>query len=331
MKIRLIGANASKLGPSSTAQEALGGVSLAGKVAIVTGANSGIGTETARVLALGGAHVVMGCRSVAAGEQVAGALRAGLPAGAGSLEVQALDLADLASVRAFAERYLASGRPLHILVNNAGVMATPLGKTTQGFELQAGTNHVGHFLLTVLLRPRLEASAPARIVNVSSSFHTRGKAERLLETLEGDPGYTRRKYDRFDSYRDSKLANVLFTRQLAKVLPPSVEAFSIHPGIIPTNLMRSMGVLGSVARAVGRAFMKTIPQGAATSIYAATAPDLAGKSGAYLADYAIAQSSEDGRNDAMAARLWTVSEKLVADAMGSSGPRAAAAVARNMR
>jgi len=101
--------------------------------------------------------------------------------------------------------------------------------------------------------------------------------------------------------------------------------------VIPTNLMRSMGVLGSVARAVGRVFMKTIPQGAATSIYAATAPDLAGKSGAYLADCAIAQSSEDGRNDAMAARLWTVSEKLVADTMGSSGPSAAAAVARNMR
>src|SRR5260370_36078626 len=133
--------NASKLGPRSTPQDALGGVSLAGKVAIVTGANSGIGAETARVLALGGAHVVMGCRSVAAGEQVAGALRAGLPAGAGSIEVQALDLADLTSLRAVAGRYLPRGRPRPILGNNAGGMGTARGKTAQGFERRCGTQH----------------------------------------------------------------------------------------------------------------------------------------------------------------------------------------------
>src|SRR5262249_55514346 len=126
------------LGARSTAEDALAGRSLAGKVAIVTGANSGIGTETARVLALGGAHVVMACRSRQTGEAAATALRAGLPAGAGKIEVFALDLADLESVRAFAETFLATGLPLHILVNNAGVMATPLGKTAQGNELQSG-------------------------------------------------------------------------------------------------------------------------------------------------------------------------------------------------
>ena len=190
-------------------------------------------------------------------------------------------------------------------------MATPLGKTAQGNELQTGTNHLGHFLLTKLLRPRLEASAPARIVNVSSSLHSRGKGERLLETLEGDPGYTRRKYVPFDSYGDSKLANVLFTKQLAKVLPASVEAFSLHPGVIATNLTRSMGLVGSVFRTVGKLFTKTIPQGAATSVYAATSPDLAGKSGAYLADCTITSPSAAGQDDALAAKLWDVTEKLV--------------------
>lgn len=305
---------ASKLGSRTTAEDALRGASLAGKVAIVTGANSGIGTETARVLALGGAQVILGCRSVTLGEEVATRLRASLPAGAGQLDVQAVDLADLVSVRAFAEAYLASGRRLHILVNNAGVMAPPLGKTAQGHELQVGTNHLGHFLLTTLLLPLLEASAPARIVNVSSGLHTRGKGERLLETLERDPGYTSRKYVPFDAYGDSKLANVLFTRQLAKVLPPAVQTFSLHPGVIPTNLTRSMGLGGAVFRAVGKVFMKSIAQGAATSVYAATAPALAGDSGAYLADCAVARSSREGRDDALAARLWDVTTKLVATA-----------------
>ena len=304
----------SRLGSRTTAEEALGNAQLAGKVAIVTGASSGIGTETARVLALAGADVVMGCRSAAAGEAVAKTLRAGLPEDAGKIEVETLDLADLSSVRAFAEGFSRSGRPLHILVNNAGVMATPLGKTAQGSELQSGTNHVGHFLLTKLLRARLESSAPARIVNVSSALHTRGKASRLLETLERDPGYARRKYVPFDAYADSKLANVLFTRQLSKVLPRAVEVFSLHPGVIPTNLTRSMGVIGSVFRAVGKLFLKTIPQGAATSVYAAVAPELTGQTGAYLADCQVKSPSAEGRDDALAERLWAVSEELVARA-----------------
>ncbi len=306
-------AQSTRLGARSTAEDALGTTTLAGKVAIVTGANSGIGTETARVLARGGAHVFLACRSLETAEATAQALRASLPAGAGKVDVLALDLADLASVRAGAAEFLATGLPLHILVNNAGVMATPLAKTAQGYELQAGTNHVGHFLFTKLLLPRLEASAPARIVNVSSGLHTRGKAARLLETLERDPGFAQRKYVPFDAYGDSKLANVLFTHQLSKLLPKSVEAFSLHPGVIPTNLTRSMGFSGAVFRVVAKPFMKSVPQGAATSVYAATAPDLAGKSGSYLADCAIAKPSPEGRDDAIAAKLWEVSERLVGD------------------
>jgi NAD(P)-dependent dehydrogenase (short-subunit alcohol dehydrogenase family) len=310
---------AHSLGSRSTAEDALGATSLAGKVALVTGANSGIGTETARVLARGGAYVFLACRSVATAEATADALRATLPASAGKLDVLAVDLADLASVRAAAAKFLATGNPLHILVNNAGVMATPAGgKTAQGHELQTGTNHLGHFLFTKLLLPRLEASAPARIVNVSSGLHTRGKAARLFDTLERDPGYTQRKYVPFDAYGDSKLANVLFTRQLAKILPKGVEAFSLHPGVIPTNLTRSMGFTGTLFRIVGKPFMKTIPQGAATSVYAATAADLAGKSGSYLSDCAVTKPSPEGADDAIAAKLWEVSERLVGAAASSA-------------
>src|SRR5688500_11899546 len=183
-----------KLGARTTAQEALRGASLAGKRAIVTAASSGRGIETSRVLALAGADVIMAVRNVGSGEEVATQIRSGLSSGTGMLEVRALDLADLRSVRAFAEQETSSGKPLHLLVNNAGVMATPLGATAQGMELQLGTNHLGHFLLTTLLQPSLEAAGDSRVVNVSSALHTRGRAARLLETLESDPKYERRKY-----------------------------------------------------------------------------------------------------------------------------------------
>lgn len=299
-----------RFGSRTTADEALDGVSLAGKTVIVTGANSGIGVDTARVLGSAGAHVVMACRSVSGAEQVAKDLRAA--SGKDAFEVLPLDLSDLVSVRAFAERFATTKRPLHLLVNNAGIMATPLGKTAQGFELQVGTNHVGHFLLTKLLRPILETSGPARIVNVSSEAHRRGRADRLFETLESDPGYERRKYVRFDAYGDSKLANILFTRQLAKDLPPSVNAFSLHPGVIATNLARSLGILGTIYRAIGGLFLKSISQGASTTIVAATSPALEGHSGAYLSDCNIARANRDATSDANAAKLWAISEKLVA-------------------
>jgi NAD(P)-dependent dehydrogenase (short-subunit alcohol dehydrogenase family) len=299
----------SRFGARTTAEEALDGVSLDGKTAIVTGANSGIGVETARVLGLAGAHVVMACRSKSSAESVA---KDFLVERCGTFDVEALDLSDLASVRAFAARFAAKKRPLHLLVNNAGVMATPLGKTAQGHELQVGTNHVGHFLLTKLLRPIIEESGPARIVTVSSAIHPRGRAARLFETLEADPGYARRTYRPFDAYADSKLANVLFTRQLAKGLPSSVTAFSLHPGVIATNLTRSMGIAGSIFRSVGSLFTKSVAQGAATTIVAATSPAIEAESGAYLSDCQIARTSRDARDDGNAAKLWEMSERLVA-------------------
>lgn len=304
-----------KFGARTTAEQALDGRSLQGKTAIVTGASSGLGVETTRVLALAGADVIMAVRNVKAGEETAAALRAGLSASgakAGKLTVEPLDLGDLTSVRAFTKAR-DRARPIHLLVANAGIMATPLGTTAQGFELQVGTNHLGHFELTRGLLPLLDPSA--RVVVVSSALHTRGRAARLFETLEGDRAFAKRPYVPFDAYGDSKLANVLFVKGLVKRLPSGVEAYALHPGVIPTPLSRSMGFMGTLFRSVGRLFMKTVAQGAATSVYACVAPELAGQSGAYLSDCDVATPSADARDAEAAERLWRVSEQCA----GASG------------
>jgi retinol dehydrogenase-13 len=300
------------LGKRTTAVEALRGQRLDGLTAIVTGASSGLGVETARALAFAGASVVMACRSLADGEKVAARLRVALPADAGQLEVAALDLADLDSVRAFCAAFVMSRRTLDLLINNAGVMARPLTLTAQGIESQIGINHLGHFALTVGLLPVL--GPKGRVVNVASSVHTRGKAEHVLQTLTADRAFTNRPYSRYRSYDDSKLANVLFTRGLAGRLGPGQSALAIHPGVVGTNLARDLGVMGRVIVFFLKLFAKTPAQGAATSVFAATAPELAGLSGLYLADCAVATSSLEGQDPTLAERLWAASEQLVAAA-----------------
>ncbi|MBK7864860.1 MAG: SDR family NAD(P)-dependent oxidoreductase [Archangiaceae bacterium] len=300
-----------KLGKKTTADEALQGRSLKGKTAIVTGASSGLGVETTRVLALAGADVTLAVRNVEAGEKVKAELEAGLPAGAGRLDVKALDLTDLASVRAFAA---ASGEgPLDLLINNAGIMAPPLGVTAQGFESQLGTNHLGHFLLTLLLEKRLKQSPAARVVTVSSDLHRRGSGASIIATLDGDRAFQQRKYAPQAQYGDSKLANVLFARGLAKRFPANVEAFSLHPGVIATNLTRTMipPFLTPVFRAVGKVLLKSVPQGAATTVYAATAPELAEQNGAYLADCAVTQPMSEALDETLIERTWSLSRKAV--------------------
>jgi NAD(P)-dependent dehydrogenase (short-subunit alcohol dehydrogenase family) len=285
------------LGKRSTAEEALRGQNLSGKIAIVTGASSGIGIETARVLAKAGADVTLAVRSVEAGEQAKSQM-------SGKIEVKKLDLTDFASIRAFAAAW--GDRPIDLLINNAGVMATPKGQTAQGYETQMGTNHLGHFLLTELLQPHFTPNA--RVVNVSSGIHTRGTREGVLATLDSDPTYSQRKYSPFGAYGDSKLANILFAKGLAK---RGVRAFSLHPGVINTNLSRSMGFSGVIFRAVGGLFMKSVEQGAATSVYAATAPELEGQSGAYLSDCAVAEPAAPAKDDALVEQVWKLSEKAV--------------------
>lgn len=207
---------------------------LSGRTYIVTGANSGSGFATTAQLVRQGAHVVAACRRVAAGEEAV----AGLSAERGSVEVMELDLASLGSVRRFAETFLARHDRLHGLVNNAGVMATPEGRTEDGFETQLGVNHLGHFLLTELLLDTLEASVPSRIVCVSSVAHAGMRGTEATVDLD-DLNFERRPYDPEEAYAQSKLANVLHATELARRLDGTgVTAFSVHPGWIRSNLVR---------------------------------------------------------------------------------------------
>jgi WW domain-containing oxidoreductase len=300
------------LGAKSTAEEALRGRDLSGLNVLITGATSGLGTETTRVLAQAGAHVSMAVRKPDLGRETAERLGRNFPKNAGGIEVLSLDLSDLDSVRACAAGFLASGRPLHVLINNAGIMAVPEGKTKQGFELQVGTNHLGHFALTNALLPALKAAPSARVVSLSSAAHRQASPKRLVASLSGQSV----RYTAFGMYGDSKLANILFVKALARRLPSTIEAYSLHPGVIATNLFQTKGLAGTafkiVSKTLGFLFMKTIPQGAATSVYAATAPELSGHSGAYLSNCAIAAPKAYALDEALAEEVWSLSERCVA-------------------
>jgi NAD(P)-dependent dehydrogenase (short-subunit alcohol dehydrogenase family) len=226
-----------------------------------------------------------------------------------------IDLASLASVRAFAEAWLAAHDRLHLLINNAGVMFAPYGHTIDGFETHFGTNHLGHFLLTNLLVPALLADPPARVVNLSSGGHA------ASDILWDDPNYRRRSFDKMEAYGQSKTANVLFALELDRRLAGrGVRAYSVHPGmIVTTDLGRTMtkdDYRGLKERAKaspsgGLPAFKTEAQGAATTVWAATAPELDAHGGAYLGDCAVAKPAPWAADPAAAVRLWTLSERLV--------------------
>lgn len=296
----------------STADDVLAGVDLRGRRALITGASTGLGKETARALAAAGASVVLGVRSADKGE----AARASIVetvAGA-DVEVAVFDLSSLASIRAFGAAFAADGRPLHLLVNNAGVMATPFERTADGFELQFGTNHLGHFALTQHLLPQLIASAPSRIVNLSSEGH------RTAGVDFDDPNYERRPYDMWQSYGQAKSANVLFTLELQRRFGgQGVSAYAVHPGMVNTELSRYMTreaikelldrVRSAPTNSSGKVSYKSIPQGAATTVYAATSTEP--PPGSYLADCAVATAAAHATDPADAERLWALSEHLV--------------------
>jgi retinol dehydrogenase 12 len=259
--------------------------------AIVTGANAGIGRATAEALAGAGARVWLACRTRDKAEPALAAIAAA----GGRADFLALDLGELASVRAAADAFLATGEPLHLLVNNAGV-GGQRGQTRDGFELHFGVNHLGHYLLTRLLLPRLEAAAPARIVNVSSASHYQARgidweAVRLrTPSLAGMREYT-----------VSKLANVLFTRELARRLAGTgVTTYAVHPGVIASEIWRRVPGLRTAMRLVA----KSPAEGAWTTLACATAPELAGASGAYYHDQQERRPSRAAQDDALAAELW---------------------------
>ncbi|HZL18987.1 MAG TPA: SDR family oxidoreductase [Polyangia bacterium] len=272
---------------------------LTGRTFLVTGANSGIGQITATRLAERGAQVFLGCRDGAKGEAVAAPLRA---AGA-RVEVLPLDLADLASVRQAAATFVARGLPLHGLINNAGLAGTR-ALTRDGFELTFGVNHLGHFLLTRLLEARLREGAPARVVNISSQAHRSAKG--IDFTALREPARSR---TGLREYAVSKLANVLFTRELARRWAGSgVTAYALHPGVVATGIWRRLP--GPLRWLVTR-FMITPEEGARTTIFCATAPELAGVSGRYYDHQRESTPSQVAQDDALAARLWDESDKMV--------------------
>jgi NAD(P)-dependent dehydrogenase (short-subunit alcohol dehydrogenase family) len=289
-------------------------------VAVVTGGSGGLGAETARVLASRGATVVIGARDVAkAGEVISGIRAAKADA---AVEVGALELGSPDSIRAFADATRARHPRIHILVNNAGVMACPLARTERGFELQFGTNHLGHFLLTGLLLPALRAAAPARVVCVSSRGHN-------FSTVHlDDPNYEIRPYDKWEAYGQAKTANIWHATELdRRAGADGVRGFALHPGAIITELGRHLkpeDIETLRARAgSGQLRWKKPEQGAATQVWAATAPELEGRGGLYLEDCHVAgpQAEANGPTGYApwaydregAAKLWTISEKLVGE------------------
>ncbi len=306
-------------GPETTTDEVLAGVELGGKLALVTGATSGLGAETARALASRGARVVLTARDLPKGERVAEGIRSST--GNAEVAVEELELASLASIRAFARRFLERHEALQILVNNAGVMACPFQKTADGFELQFGTNHLGHFLLTGLLAPALLRGAPARVVSLSSRGHQQSDVD-----FE-DVGFERRDYEKWQAYGQSKTANILFAVELERRLGGrGVHANAVHPGVIMTELSRHMEPADYErvrSRAGGKLVLKSVEAGAATQVYAATAPELEGRGGLYLEDCGVAEVSDaQGASPGVrsyavdpeaARRLWDLSEELVGE------------------
>jgi NAD(P)-dependent dehydrogenase (short-subunit alcohol dehydrogenase family) len=308
---------------SSTADQVLEGIDLSGRTALVTGASSGIGAESARALAARGASVVVTGRDLAKTEAVARGIRAST--GSARVDVMALHLEQPASVRGFAKEFLARHRELHFLLANAGVMACPLARTAEGWELQFATNHLGHFLLAGLLAPALRAAAPSRVVAVSSAGHQFSSVD------FDDVHFERRSYDKWIAYGQSKTANIWFALELDRRLErEGVRAFAIHPGGIVTELGRHLtaadvSLLRQRAQqreAAGGASWKTIPQGAATQLYAATAPELDGRGGLYLEDCQISgtEPCPGGVGCApwafdlgAAARLWSLSEETLGE------------------
>jgi NAD(P)-dependent dehydrogenase (short-subunit alcohol dehydrogenase family) len=284
-----------------------------GRLAVVTGANSGLGLVTARELARHGARVILGCRNQQKGraalEEITEAASGPEP------ELEALDLADLSSVRSFADRLAAGGDRLDLLINNAGVMAPPRRRTADGFELQFGTNHLGHFALTNLLLPLMEGREDARVVTLSSTAHRMGRI--AFDNLNGD-----RNYFRWNAYGQSKLANLLFALELDRRLRAAgstVKSVAAHPGYAATNLQSAAAPM--VDRLVMKLGNLVIAQsdemGALPVLYAATAPGLEG--GAYIGPDGpgeqrghpkLVRPNRAARDEDTARRLWDVSEEL---------------------
>ena len=300
---------------TSTAEDVLAGIDLTGKLAVVTGGYSGLGLETTRALTRAGAHVVVPARRIEVAEEAL--------AGVAGVEIDELDLADLDSVEAFADRFLATDRAIDIMIDNAGIMACPETRVGPDWEAQFATNHLGHFALVNRLWPAIARAADgARVVSVSSTGH-RGSAIRWDDMMFTEPG----SYDKWAAYGQAKTANVLFAVQLDRLgAEHGVRAFALHPGGILTPLQRhlpredqiAMGWIDENGKQNPDIGFKTPEQGAATQTWAATSPRLNGMGGVFCEDCEVSEISDDDAPGVrayaidldQAARLWTLSAEL---------------------
>ncbi|PON84562.1 Short-chain dehydrogenase/reductase [Trema orientale] len=300
----------------STAEEVTQGIDGTGLTAIVTGASSGIGAETTRVLALRGVHVNMAVRNMDAGRHVKEEVVRENPTA--KIDVMELDLSSMASVRKFASDYGSSGLPLNLLINNAGVMAPPFTLSQDNIELQFATNHLGHFLLTSLLLETMkktsrESNKEGRIVNVSSEAHRLTYAEGIRFDKINDKSI----YKGLSAYGQSKLANILHANELAKILKAegeNITSNSVHPGAVATNILRNPGLFYDIVRTLGKYVLKylvkTPQQGAATQCYVALHPQLEGVTGEYFVDCNKAKPNSLAKDKEMAKKLWDFSLSL---------------------
>jgi NAD(P)-dependent dehydrogenase (short-subunit alcohol dehydrogenase family) len=302
-------------GFATTVDEVIDGVELGGKTAVVTGASTGLGLQTLSALTSAGAETIAAVRDPDAFRN--SAEWADLGQLTDRIEAIELDLARLDSVRAAGQSIAARHPRIDILVNNAGVMFTPSGTTADGFELQFGIDHLGHYLLTTLLLPPLHVAAAesgdARVVTVSSEAHRRWGID-----LD-DINFERRDYDTFAAYGQAKSANILMTVELHRRFgADGITALAVHPGTCATNLGRYMDratakkLFSMSTSTFSPENMKSVPQAAATSVWAATEPSLAAHGGAYLADCQIAKAAQEATDPTTAQRLWTLSEQWVA-------------------
>ncbi len=323
---------AKTFGASSTTDEVLAGINLKGKRALVTGVSAGIGIETARTLAAHGAHVIGAARDLKKAEGATAQVRKDAAANGGSFELIELDLTNLKSVRAAADKLIAKGEPLDIIIANAGVMATPFGHTADGFETQFGTNHLGHFVFVNRIAPLLRDGG--RLVNVSSAGH------RFSNVDLDDPGFERTPYEPYVAYGRSKTANILFAVEFDnRYRGRGIRAAAVHPGIIKTELARytdpaaiekRIQQINESLKAEGKGPLqwKSFEQGAATSVWAAVTAGADEVGGKYAEDCHVAKPMRDNVENisavsegvrayaldpANAAALWKKSEQLVGE------------------
>lgn len=275
-----------------------------GKTCLVTGATSGIGKAAATELVRRGAEVVITCRSREKGERVAAEIER--VAGHRPADILTADFESLEQVRALAHTYLKSGRPLHVLVNNAGVVMQKRAVTKDGHEMMFGVNHLAPFLLTNLLLPRLEQSGPARVVGTASDAHRWERKRIDFDDLDAS-----KKFGPMVTYGRSKLANILFTRELGRRLDPAkVTANCLHPGFVASDLGLNNGMVARVVFALGRPFARSAEKGAETVVYLSSAPEVARSTGGYFMDCKPHKPNFAASHDDDARRLWDVSARL---------------------